>query len=165
MELQNGCLSRGHAGTYIPSTLGGSCVDSNTGVIDQAKLSENMSLAYISRVDKSPCGDSIINLYRGADSGEEQEEWKLLIFLKGPKANKKALSTQDPTLYTNFKLVWQVRTNNVVHDLPLYVFFLPCFKPDCPHPRCHLGPPHSPLLWYPEGPPLSHLPFPIADPQ
>ena len=38
VELQNGCLSRGHANTFIPSTLAGSCVDPETGVIDTSKL-------------------------------------------------------------------------------------------------------------------------------
>lgn len=32
VELQNGCLSLGHSGTFIPSTLAGSCMDPNTGV-------------------------------------------------------------------------------------------------------------------------------------
>ena len=27
VELQNGCLSLGHANTFIPSTMGGSCID------------------------------------------------------------------------------------------------------------------------------------------
>ena len=27
VELQNGCLSRGHSGTFIPSTMAGSCMD------------------------------------------------------------------------------------------------------------------------------------------
>ena len=34
VELQNGCLALGHANLFIPSTLGGSCVDSATGKID-----------------------------------------------------------------------------------------------------------------------------------
>lgn len=33
VELQNGCLSRGHSNTFIPSTLAGSCVDPKTGNI------------------------------------------------------------------------------------------------------------------------------------
>ena len=45
VELQNGCLSLGHSGTFIPSTLAGSCMDPNTGEVDNSKLKENMSLA------------------------------------------------------------------------------------------------------------------------
>lgn len=29
VELQNGCLSRAHANTFIPSTLAGSCITEN----------------------------------------------------------------------------------------------------------------------------------------
>ena len=35
VELQNGCLSCGHAST---STLGGSCVDPESGSVDEQKL-------------------------------------------------------------------------------------------------------------------------------
>ena len=89
VELQNGCLSRAHSNTFIPSTLGGSCVDSTTGAVDKDKLKENMMLAveaYVNRVNGCPCGNSVINLYPGAVSTEHQEvREKLLIFLKGTK--------------------------------------------------------------------------------
>ena len=54
VELQNGCLSLGHANTFIPSTLGGGCGDPATGNIDAEKVKANINLAieaYISRVD------------------------------------------------------------------------------------------------------------------
>ncbi len=35
VELQTGCLALGHANLFIPSTLGGSCLDSKTGKIYQ----------------------------------------------------------------------------------------------------------------------------------
>ena len=57
VELQNRCLSLGHANTFIPSTLAGSCIDRNTGQVNEAKLRENVCLAisaYISRVDGYP---------------------------------------------------------------------------------------------------------------
>lgn len=66
VELQNGCLSRGHANTFIPSTLAGSCIDPETGALDSSKLASNMDLAidaYIERVDGCPCGE---NQKRGA---------------------------------------------------------------------------------------------------
>lgn len=169
VELQNGCLSRGHAATVIPSTLSGPNVDSSTGSINQNRLNYNMNLAieaYINRVDKTPCGTTVIHLYKGADSGDEQEvRKKLLVFLKGSNAKKRALAAQDPTLYANFQLVWTVRNNHMICGLPSYAFFLLCcFKSDCPHPRCQQGAPTAPYLWYPDGPLLSHLPFPTADP-
>ena len=86
VELQNGCLALGHANLFIPSTLGGSCVDSATGKIDEKKLKHNMDLAmdvYLSQVD-SPCGETTIRLFKGADSSERQRIRPYLIqFLKG----------------------------------------------------------------------------------
>ena len=38
VELQNGCLALGHANLFIPSTLGGSCVDSATGKLMRRSL-------------------------------------------------------------------------------------------------------------------------------
>ena len=74
VELQNGCLSLGHASTFIPSTLAGSCMNTETGVIDDEKLCENLNLAidaYVSRVDGAPCGDTLIHLYKGARDSEK----------------------------------------------------------------------------------------------
>lgn len=52
--------------------------------VDNSKLQENMSLAIdacIHRVNGCPCGDSVIHLYRSADSTEQQEvREKLLVF-------------------------------------------------------------------------------------
>ena len=47
VELQNGCLSLGHANTFIPSTLKGSCVSVETGMLDDDKLKENLMLPLI----------------------------------------------------------------------------------------------------------------------
>ena len=65
VELQNSCLSLGHANLFIPSTIGGSCTDLNSTSenIDAIKLAHNMDLAinvYISRVNGSPCGETTI---------------------------------------------------------------------------------------------------------
>ena len=94
VELQNGCLSLGHAHTFIPSTLGGSCYNQQTGEIDDDKLRRNMDLAieaYISRVDHCSCGNTCIHLYRGADtctSSHLEVRDSLLTFLKGSKMAK-----------------------------------------------------------------------------
>lgn len=61
VELQNGCLSLGHASTFIPSTLAGSCLDPVTGTVSEDKLRHNLDLAinvYINRVNGCPCGDT-----------------------------------------------------------------------------------------------------------
>ena len=170
VELQNGCLSRGHSGTFIPSTLCGSCIDLETGIVDNTKLAENMNLAidaYISRVNLSPCGDTVIQLYHGADSKEDQEiRKKLLIFLKGSSSNKKSLRSQDPELYANFQLVWNLRAAHMVKSLPSCIFLLICcYQNDCPHSRCQVGYPQNPLTWYPGGPSLYLLPLPFPDPE
>ena len=69
VELQNGCLSLGHSNTFIPSTLAESCINDETGKIDESKLRENLTLAisaYVSRVDRCPCGDTTIKLFEGS---------------------------------------------------------------------------------------------------
>jgi len=35
VELQNGCLTLGHANTFIPSTLSGSCIDPSSGSVNE----------------------------------------------------------------------------------------------------------------------------------
>ena len=45
VELQNGCLALAHANIFIPSTLGGSCIDAPTGKIDKEKYNKNIDLA------------------------------------------------------------------------------------------------------------------------
>ena len=45
VELQNGCMALAHANVFIPSTLGGTCMDTNTGKIDKQKYENNMELA------------------------------------------------------------------------------------------------------------------------
>lgn len=52
VELQNGCLSRGHSNLFIPSTLGGSPVDPNTGNVDKEKLKHNHTRAIDIYIEK-----------------------------------------------------------------------------------------------------------------
>lgn len=69
VELQNGCLSLAHANIFIPSTLGGSCMDGTT--VNREKYEKNVKLAtdvYINRVNQCPCSDDVVHLYRGANS-------------------------------------------------------------------------------------------------
>ena len=87
VELQNGCLSRGHSNLFIPSTLSGSCIED--GNINNEILCRNLDLAidtYISFVNKVPCGSTVIHLYKGADSTDHHMyRENLKIFLKGTK--------------------------------------------------------------------------------
>ena len=169
VELQNGCLALAHSNTFIPSTLGGSCMDPQTGKVSENKLKENLSLAidaYICRVNKAPCGDTYIHLYKGPPSDEYQSKRaKLTKFLKS-KTGREELRNESPDIYEYFKNVWNVRNNHMVKGLPKYIFFLLCcYKPDCMHPRCIQGKePNTPDTWYPEGPSLLCLPLPKPDP-
>jgi len=170
VELQNGCLALGHPNTYIPSTLAGSCLDPQSGMISEHKLKQNLSVAidaYISRVNGCPCGDTTIHLYRGAESGNSQaKREKLLVFLKGSKREKEGLKHNNPELFKEFQEVWNVRNNHLVTGLPSqYVFFLLCcYQKGCSHGLCQAGKPNEPVTWYPGGPSVQYLPFPVLDP-
>ena len=69
--------------------LNGSCFDPQTGKLDQERLRKNMDQAtdiYISQVNGSPCGDTVIHLFKGADGAYNQELRKdFLIYMKGTK--------------------------------------------------------------------------------
>ena len=134
VELQNGCLSLGHANLFIPSTLNGSCLDSNTGEVDTEKLKANLNKAvdvYISRVDGCPCGSTDEQSFRS----------QLLIFLKGSKKQKLQLQLDYPELFAHFQVVWKVRNDYLIHELPSqYIFYLVCcYKQNCIHPCCQGG--------------------------
>jgi len=69
VELQNGCLTRGHSNLFIPSTLSGTCMES--GHINDQALKTNLQKAidvYLSHVNYCPCGDTVIQLFEGADA-------------------------------------------------------------------------------------------------
>ena len=56
VELQNGCLARGHSNLFIPSMLHGAPYN-ETGDYDESKHCKNMEALsqYIQRVDQTPC--------------------------------------------------------------------------------------------------------------
>ena len=113
-----------------------------------------------------PCGDTNIKLYEGSTLQEHHTSAKLDIFLKGSNKQKLSLQQQDSSLFSYFQIIWDIRTRHMVQGLPsMYIFFLKCcFQPGCEHPICSLGPPSKCPCWYPEGPPLSHIPLPVQDP-
>ena len=169
VELMNGCIALGHSGTFIPCTLGCSCIDKSTGAVDQDKLKHNLELAigaYTSRVNGCKCGDTVVNLYEGDKSTERQRKRDLLnIFLKGSRASKEALQREHPDVYDYFQQVWDLRCRHMVQGLPAqYVFFLRCcYDGDCMHLRCR-SKPHTTPCWYVNGPPVTHLYLPVRDP-
>jgi len=94
VELQNDCLAKADSNLFIPSTLNGSCCNSETGGIDDDKLKENLESAvdvYINQCNGCSCGDAVIHLFnRGGNSTEWQNYQPLLnIFLKGNQKKKK----------------------------------------------------------------------------
>ena len=54
VELQNGCLSLGHANTFIPSTIGGSCMDEATGKLDTEKVKRNLNFGLVGALVVKP---------------------------------------------------------------------------------------------------------------
>ena len=165
VELQNGCLALAHANLFIPSTLGGSCTESSQ--INKEKYKNNMELAtevYMNRVNGCPCGDTVIELYKGADSTKQQEDRvHILQYLKGSKVE---LKKQNPSMYEYCEKVWQIRQNHMMKNMPSnYIFFLVCcYDTKCSHPLCSQGGSGGLPKWFESGPLISHLPLPIPDP-
>lgn len=106
VELQNGCLAKAHSNLFIPSTLNGSCCNSETGDIDDEKLKENLESAadvYVNRCNECSCGDTVIHLFKGANSAEWQTYRPLLnVFLKGNKKSRKKLQLDHPETFAFF---------------------------------------------------------------
>ena len=164
VELQNGCLSLGHANLFIPSILNGSCMDS--GNVNKEILCQNLDAAidvYISRVDKTPCARTEIHLMKGAKNEDVQREREiLLIFLKGKKKVKENAKLKEPELYNEIEKTWQLRTRHLVKGLPnQYVFY----NRDCIHPVCKTEKyDKKDDVWYSGGPSLDYFPSPTPDP-
>lgn len=147
VELQNGCLALAHSNLFIPSTLNGSCLDSQSGNVDEGKLKQNLSDAidvYISRVNKCPCADTVVHLYKGTESSEIQGLRTMVkTFLKGKPSLKKKLKEEHPKEYQRIEDVWNLRARHLVPGLPdKYVFHLTCcYQDECIHPLCKDGRP------------------------
>ena len=171
VELQNGCVALAHSNLFIPSTLNGSCLDSQSGNVDEGKLKQNLSDAidvYISRVNKCPCADTVVHLYKGTESSEIQGLRTMVkTFLKGKPSLKKKLKEEHPKEYQRIEDVWNLRARHLVPGLPdKYVFHLTCcYQDECIHPLCKDGRPAVEPTWYPGGPPLSFTPLPLPDPK
>ncbi len=169
VELQNGCLAVAHTNLFIPSTLNGSCMQSTNGKVNEDKLKENLNDAidvYISRVNKCPCADTVINLYKGTSSSNNQNRREMVkTYLKGKPDELKRLKREHPQDYQWLKNVWELKKRHVVPKLPSkYIFHLICcYQKDCIHPLCKKGKPTPEPTWYEGGPPLSYTPIPVPD--
>ena len=76
------------------------------GHLNQDVLKQSVELAiniYIDRVNLCLCGDGVIQLFKGSDSGLQQNQReKLKIFLKGSRKKKEQLKRIDPDVYSLF---------------------------------------------------------------
>jgi len=100
--------------------------------------------ADMSQVNYCPCGDTVIHLFKGANSKQQQKiREKLQVFLKGSQKSKHELQEEIPDLYAWFESVWAIRNRHMVLDLPSqYIFLLLCcYREDCDHPICKEGKP------------------------
>jgi hypothetical protein len=167
VELMNGCIAKAHANLYIPSTLTGS--NFNSDGLDKEKLTENLDVAtdvYIDRVNRAPCCGTNIQLYKGGkDTSATERRESLLVFLRGKPEQKDELRKANPSLYQYFKRVWTVREKHMNRDVPAqYCFVLTlCHQKGCPHPLCQTE--SVKHFWFENGPPLTYIPFPVADPE
>ena len=164
----NGCIAEAHANSFIPSTLTGS--NCNDEGLDENKLRENLEAdcdVYMSRITDAPCMGTKLKVVKGSQSEEatkyQTRRKDLLTFLKGSKRAKGNLKTDNPQQYSYFELVWNVRQRHMVTNLPSqYAFALhACHEAGCPHPVCRSGDGQEFLLWYPGGPPVTYIPFPV----
>jgi len=78
---------------------------------------------YISYVDKSPCGSTVINLYKGSTATDFiAYRNNLKVFLKGTKKKKTELKRTCPTMFDEFAIVWGLRNKHMassIHSLVL----------------------------------------------
>ena len=121
---------------------------------------------YISRCNNAPCGEATIRLFKGADSSAQQELCSsVLTFLKGSKLQRQLLKQNNPMVYDRIEKVWQIRQKHMVQGLPTqYLFYLKCcLDVSCTHPFCNQQA-VSVRTWFPGGPQLAYLPFPVPDP-
>lgn len=131
-----------HTNLCILSTLCDSNIDTETGKMHKERVQSNMVKAteiYISRVNGSPCGETRIHLFKGADLSKNRKlRMSVLQFLKGNKSQKERLRQDNKQVYDEIERIWKIQCNHMMKDLfAQYVFYLVCcFKPGCTHPIC-----------------------------
>ena len=111
-------------------------------------------------IDKCPCADTYIHLYRGADASVHLETRdRLLIFLKGSKTAKDTLRQEKPNCMIGSN--WCGMSAKTICSV--YFMLNCCFDKECPHPVCKKGRPSEMPRWYKDGPAITHLPLPVVD--
>ena len=73
-----------------------------------------VTLGHFHPLTLCPCGDGVIQLFKGSDSTLQQSHREnLKVFLKGSK-KRKQLKRMDPNVYRLFESVWKIRERHVV---------------------------------------------------
>ena len=101
---------------------------------------------YINYVNKRPCGDTVIHLFKGADSSNNQHIRDQLKIFQGQE------SSSNSKLYSLLNEVWSVQQH---HMIAWSMFFLVCcFDHNCIHLRCKESGNmcQEMLTWFPGGP-------------
>ena len=81
--------------------------------------------AYISRVNQCSCGDTCIDIYKGADAGDHREVCdSLLTFLKGSKTAKDTLNRERNSYMLGSSLCRMSAKNIWLRDCLLYAHLL-----------------------------------------
>ena len=82
----------------------------DSGKVNEQILCQNLDAVidvYISRIDKTPCARTEINLIKGAKGEDAQKEHEiLLVFLKGKKDEKNSTKLKNPVLYNEIERTW-----------------------------------------------------------
>ena len=110
---------------------------------------------YISRCNHAPCGDTVIHLFKGADSSANQQlASDVLVYIERTASQKNFLKQNKPERWTFIEEVWDVRARHMTLGLPSqYVFLLKCCSAsDCSHLLCQQS--ITLPLWFPGGPGL-----------
>lgn len=136
-------------------------------LIDTDKIKQNLDLAtllYIDRVNNSPCGETIIQLFKGADSTDLRNQCKT------PSGLSEGQYVWPASFQASWALClfwWSDRDLEEISGMwsscavPVSTGVL--LQSNCLHPVCCSGGGIS-LQWFTNGPPATSIPLPVPDP-
>ena len=122
---------------------------------------------YMNRANGCPCGETRIQLFRGANLTVDQEKrTHLLQYLKGSLEQKQKLRVLQSDLYAHFERIRDIKLCHSVKNIPIqYLFYLVCcMKSSCSHPVCKEESDNLPT-WFNGSPSIAYLPLPIPNPE
>jgi len=143
--------------------------------VDQGKLQRNMLAAinvYINHVEGAAGLGGPIHLVTPPvpEDVRLKKDDTIAKMLRAKGNTKKELMRAHPEIAAEFDKVQRVMAAHQVktwggQPVPTnYIFMLSCcHRPDCPHPLCQQPMPAEMPRWYPGGPPVTFIPFPVED--